>query len=137
MTNDEAYSLVAPLYDALTRPSEKDVAGLLTACLTDDWESLGSAGETSDRAHFIAKVAGFGRAIPDLAFAPQEVMVAGDRIIVRSEATGTPAGDFMGVGHSGKSFRIMTIDIHQTAAGRLTKAWHVEDWMTAVRQLRA
>lgn len=136
MTDAEARALVGPVYDALTRPGEKDVAGMLTAALADGWESLGSAGDRSDRAHFIAKDSGFGRAVPDLVFTPQEVLVAGDRIIVRSEATGTPAGDFMGVPHGGKSFRIMTIDIHQVAGGRLVQVYHVEDWMTALRQLR-
>ncbi len=62
--------------------------------------------------------------------------MAGNRIIVRSEATGTPAGDFMGVPHAGRSFRIMTIDIHTVAGGKLVRADHIEDWASAIRQLR-
>ena len=41
----------------------------------------------------------------------------------------------MGVPHGGKSFRIMSIDIHTVENGKLTRAYHVEDWMSAVRQL--
>lgn len=131
-----AETMIAPLYDALTEPATKDVVGLLAACLAPDWLSLGSAGTNADRAHFIAKVEGFGAAIPDLRFAVQEVIAAGDRIVVRSEATGTPAGPFMGVPHGGRTFRIMTIDIHTVSRGRIQSSHHVEDWLAAIAQLR-
>ena len=41
----------------------------------------------------------------------KEILVAGDRVVVRGEVTGTPAGDLFGVPHTGKSFRIMAIDM--------------------------
>ncbi len=64
-------------------------------------------------------------------------MVHGDRIIVRSEASGTPAGPFFGVPPTGKSFKIMTIDIHTIKDGKAITAHHVEDWAGALRQLQA
>jgi hypothetical protein len=42
----------------------------------------------------------------------------------------------MGVAHTGRSFRIMTLDVHTVEDGRLTRADHVEDWASAMRQLR-
>ncbi|MFO1033585.1 MAG: ester cyclase [Hyphomicrobiales bacterium] len=128
--------LIAPLYDALNEPGKKDVTALLEGCLSADWKSWGSAGSVSDRGHFIAKVKGLGAVIPDLAFAIQEVIAAGDKIVVRSEATGTPVKDFMGVPVNGKSFRITTIDIHTVRDGKSVAVHHVEDWMAAVMQLR-
>jgi predicted ester cyclase len=89
------------------------------------------------RDEFILQVQGFGKLIPDLAWEIKEVFADGDRIIVRSEASGTPAGDFMGVPHGGKRFAIMTIDIHTTADGKLVRAHHVEDWAGALRQLKS
>ena len=85
----------------------------------------------------MAQVRGFGQLIPDLAWTIKDVLVDGNRIIVRSEAGGTPAGPFMGVPQGGKSFRIMTIDIHTVDGGRLVTAHHVEDWAGAIRQLTA
>ena len=64
-------------------------------------------------------------------------METGDRVIVRGEAIGTPAGDFMGVPFGGKSFKLMSIDVHTIADGKLTRSYHLEDWMGAVRQLSA
>ena len=64
-------------------------------------------------------------------------MVDGNRIIVRSEASGTPAGPFFGAPPSGKTFKIMTIDIHTFQGGKAITAHHVEDWAGALRQLAA
>ena len=58
----------------------------------------------------------------------------GKRIIVRSEAGVAP---FVGVPPSGKSFKIMTIDIHTIKDGKAINAHHVEDWASALRQLSA
>ena len=65
----------------------------------------------------------------------KELFADGDRIIVRSESSGTPAADFMGVPHSGERFAIMTIDIHTVRDGQLITAHRVEDWAAALRQL--
>ena len=67
----------------------------------------------------------------------QEVLVAGDRIVVRGEVTGTPSGDLFGVPHSGKSFRIMAVDIQTIRDGRIAKTYHMENWLSAIGQLRA
>lgn len=79
--------------------------------------------------------AGFDKLIPDLKWDIKDVMVDGNRIIVRSEASGTPAGPFFGVPVSGKTFKIMTIDIHTIKDGKAIAAHHVEDWASALRQL--
>jgi len=51
--------------------------------------------------------------------------------------TGTPSGEFYGVPHSGKSFKIMTVDIQTIKGGKIAKTYHVEDWASALNQLRA
>jgi predicted ester cyclase len=61
----------------------------------------------------------------------------GDRVIVRGEVTGTPAGDLFGVPHTGKSFRIMAIDIQTIQDGKIARTYHIENWLSALGQLRA
>lgn len=75
--------------------------------------------------------------IPDLRWEIKDTLVDGNRIIVRSEASGTPTGPYFGVQLTGKSFRIMTIDIHTIKDGKAVTAHHVEDWAGAIRQLTA
>jgi predicted ester cyclase len=89
----------------------------------------------SSRDEVIAGVAARLKSVPDLAWQIKNVAVAGNQVTVRGEATGTPAGAFMGAAHSGKSFKVMSIDIHTIEGGRMIRSYHVEDWNGAVRQL--
>ncbi|MEM7255197.1 MAG: ester cyclase [Pseudomonadota bacterium] len=61
----------------------------------------------------------------------------GDQVVVRSRATGTPAGPLFGVDGKGKGFDILAIDIHTVANGKIVRSYHVEDWAGALRQLKA
>lgn len=109
LSAEAAKAIIAPFYDVLNKPATKNVAEIVQTAVLPEWRS----------------------------FSGEEVLVAGDRVIVRSEATGTPAGVFFGVPHGGKSFKIMAIDIHTVKDGKLVTAYHVEDWATAMRQLSA
>jgi predicted ester cyclase len=128
---------VALFYDALTAAPGKDVAGLLQQATASDWVSCGGNDVCGSRDRVIAAIAGRHKEIPDLRWTIREVLVSGDRVVVRGEATGTPAGDFLGVPHGGKSFRLMSIDVHTIQAGKIAHSYHVEDWLGAVRQLSA
>ena len=59
----------------------------------------------------------------------------GNKVVVRSRATGTPQGSFFGVDGQGKSFDILTIDIHTFKNGKIVSSHHVEDWAAALQQL--
>ena len=61
----------------------------------------------------------------------------GNRVIVRSIASGSPKGDFMGITLDGsKSFKIMTVDIHTVEGNQSKQVYHIEDWATAMKQLK-
>jgi predicted ester cyclase len=137
MNQETARAVIAPFYDCLNKPATKDVAALVTGAAAPDWRSYAGESMSKSREEFIAQVVGFGKGIPDLAWNIREVFVDGERVIVRSEATGTPAGELFGVPHTGRSFKIMTIDIHTVKNGKLVAAHHVEDWAGAIRQLTA
>lgn len=137
MNNESAARLVAPFYDALNGPATKDVAALIEGAASADWRSYSGESVSKGRDEFVKQVIGFGKMIPDLAWEIKAIYADGDHVIVRSEASGTPGGDFMGVPHAGKRFAIMTIDIHTVRDGKLVMAHHVEDWASAIRQLSA
>jgi predicted ester cyclase len=67
----------------------------------------------------------------------KDVLVSGDRVIVCGEVTGTPAGELFGVPHTGKSFRILAIDIQTVRDGKIAKTFHMENCLSALGQLRA
>ena len=74
--------------------------------------------------------------LPNFHIEMREVLVSGNRVIVRSELTGVPAGTFMGIDPQGRSFRIMTIDIHEIDGDKIIRSYHLEDWGRGLRQLR-
>jgi len=138
LTPEAARRLVTPFYDMLNQPASKDLKALADASLAPGWRSYGGEQSFKGRDEFVAQMAGFGKLIPDLAWEIKEVLVAGDRIVVRGEARGTPQGPFFGVAPpTGKAFQIMSIDIHTVRDGKIVVSHHVEDWAGAMRQLSA
>lgn len=135
MNNLEAKSFIQPFYDMLNKPQTKDLASL-ASIIAPQWRSYSGETVSKGKDEFLGQVAGFGKLIPDLEWNVKEVIAEGNKIVVRSEAKGTPQADFMGVPKSGKSFSLMTIDIHTVEGGKLVTAHHVEDWAGAIRQLK-
>jgi ketosteroid isomerase-like protein len=139
LTETQARAVIAPWYSLFNVATRGDVKTIQEQALTADYETCAGylPGECWDRDTSIKRVSGFATSIPDLKFDIKEVLVAGDRVIVRGEVSGTPAGDLFGVPHTGKSFRIMAIDIQTIKDGRIAKTFHMENWLSAIGQLRA
>jgi ketosteroid isomerase-like protein len=139
LTDAQARAAIAPWYSLFNQPVQGDMRSLQEQVLTADYESCWGylPGECWGRDASIKVVGGFAKSIPDMRFEIKEVLVAGDRVIVRGEVTGTPAGDLFGVPHTGKSFKIMAIDIQTIRDGKIAKTYHLENWLSALGQLRA
>ncbi len=138
LTPDQAKAAVFPFYDALNAAPGKDASSLVLSATAEGWQSCSADSVCAPREKVAEVVPGFSKAIPDLKWDIKEVLVSGNRVIVRGEGSGTPAGDFMGVAHSGKKFSLMSIDIHTIENGKMTgKSYHIEDWAGALRQLSA
>jgi predicted ester cyclase len=137
LTPEQANALITPFYQALTTTSPDQVATTLESVTTPAWVSCGGNEQGEARDAVIARWTKRVAILPDMRLVPREVLVSGDKIIVRGEGTGTPSGDFLGVPHSGKSYRIMTIDIHSVEGGKMVRTHHLEDWLGATRQLAA
>jgi predicted ester cyclase len=136
-TTEDARASIALFYEALNAASGKDVASLVRQATVAEWLSCGANDFCRKRDDVIAAIASRHKAIPDLKWEIKEVLVSEKRVIVRGEASGHPAGNFMGVPHGGRSFKVMSIDVHTVEGGKLVRSYHVEDWMSAIRQLSA
>ena len=135
MTNKEA--LMAFYEKALTVNSETQPAVVLANILADNFVSKGSV-EFKTKEQLTGQLGFFWKLIPDLKWEPQEIINDGNKYVVRSLASGTPNGDFMGLPTDGtKSFQIMTIDIHTIIDGKVVEVHHLEDWGTAMKQLKS
>src|SRR5262249_28134922 len=115
----------------------KDVAGVLRQATAPDWVSCGANDVCGAREQGIAAIARRHKAIPALQWEIKEGLGSRNRVTLRGEATRTPAGELMGVPHGGKSFKLMSIDVHTIEGGKIVRSYHIEDWLGAVRQLSA
>lgn len=135
MSVQDATRLVKPFYDLLGGDATIEE---VRPSYHEDWVSYYDNQNGRSMADTVGFVSGpLAKMVPDLKWSIQEVYVTKDTIVVRGEATGTPAGQsFMGSPIAGgKSFRFMSIDIHELEAGKIARTYHVEDWMGAVRQV--
>jgi predicted ester cyclase len=134
-SNARAANQVAEAYSQLfCNPCDKDLATRVGDVVSDDWkcspEPVGGSGAQG----LSDTIAFFKTFTPDLKYTPQEIIEAGDRVIVRSIVTGTPTQPIMGV-TAVRSFTINAIEIHRIANDRIVETFRVEDWARALNQI--
>ncbi|MGI4879343.1 MAG: ester cyclase [Janthinobacterium lividum] len=136
MTSEQARAIVAPLYEALNEPAKKDVVGLLAKGTNPDYRSCSTNQDCQNRDQLAERFKSFGSVIPNLHWRIIDIWTAGNRIVVRGEATGTPVAPLFGVAPTGRSFRTISIDTFTVAHGKLSTAYHVENWVAAFDQIK-
>jgi steroid delta-isomerase-like uncharacterized protein len=121
---------------ALTVNTNTSPSKALAPFLADDFISSGSV-ESKGKEQLLGQLEFFWKLIPNLKWDIQEIIQQENTYVVRSKATGTPNGNFMGLPTNGSSsFEIMTIDIHKVKDGKIQSTHHIEDWATAMKQLK-
>lgn len=137
MSAGEARAAVAPFYKALNAEFARDSPDLIREAAAPEWVSCRTNEVCNTRDEVIAGVGARHKSVPDLKWQIKDVLVSGNQVTVRGEASGTPAGEFFGAPHTGKSFKVMSIDVHTLRDGKMVRSYHIEDWMGATRQLSA
>jgi len=136
LTVEQARGIVAPLYEALNEPTEKDVPALLANATNPDYRSCSTNSDCLSRDQLAEVFTALGKIIPDLNWTIKDIWTSGNRIVVRGEATGTPTGELFGVKPTGKSFKTISIDMFTVRDGKLATAYHVENWLAAMEQIK-
>ncbi|GAL14959.1 hypothetical protein JCM19233_5973 [Vibrio astriarenae] len=137
MSDAQARALVQPFYTYLSNPLDEQAAANARSVFSQDWRSHDNNDSSKGLDETIKAVNGYGQLIPNLKWEIKDVKVAGDTIVVRGEASGTPKGEFFGVPETGNSFKIMSIDLHTVEDGKVVKSYHIENWVSAIGQLTA
>lgn len=141
LTEAQARAAIAPWYAMFNQPFQGDVAAQHDQVVAPDyrtcWMPEDVPGGCWGKEQSIKTIAGFAKSVPDMKFEIKEVLVAGNRVIVRGVVSGTPAGDFFGVPHGGKSFKTLAVDIQTIQDGKIVQTYHLENWLLALGQLRA
>jgi len=113
-------------------------ANLAQKVMSEDWIDIPAApGQPPGRKGVEFILDDLSKAFPDFRITPAEILQDGNKVVVRSELTGTQRGPFMGFPAKNRTMTIQTIDIHEFNDGKIIRTWHSEDWLTALHQLGA
>jgi predicted ester cyclase len=135
MNEEAARADLVPFDRALNAANVKDAPELVKQSTTPGWVTCRGNDLCNTRDEVMAAIGQRLRAIPDLKWEIKEVLISGNHVIVRGEATGTPTGELMGTPTNGKSFKLMSLDVHTFDGGKIARTYHVEDWQGAFRQV--
>lgn len=113
----------------------KDPA-LLDRILSENWVDIPTApGQPAGREGVKPLLAQLTTTFPDFKVSIEEILQDGNKVIVRSEITGTQRETFMGFPAKNRTMTIQAVDIHEFKDQKIVRTWHTEDWMTGLRQL--
>jgi steroid delta-isomerase-like uncharacterized protein len=74
-------------------------------------------------------------AFPDLHYTLDDMIVEGDKVVVRCTATGTHKGEFMGVPPTNRKVKVQAIAIDRVVGGKIVEEWGISDTLGLMQQL--
>ena len=77
----------------------------------------------------------FGAAFPDHHYVIEDLLVDGDRVVVRMTVRMTHKGEFMGIAATGKAASMQKIDIFRCRGGTTVEHWDAVDRLGLLQQL--
>ena len=141
LNRESAQVLVSALYGALVSSNAEEIERVLTRIATPRWQNCGD-NENENCETLSETIERWSRRSSTIANArsrwPQkEVLIVGNRIVVRGQFSGTPIAPFPGIAPNGRSFSLNTMDIHEVRNGRVVRTYHLENLASATEQLSA
>jgi predicted ester cyclase len=76
------------------------------------------------------------QAFPDYHITIEEMLVDGDMVAVRLQASGTHLNSFMGIEATGKQVSFYAFDMHRVENNCIVESWHLEDKLSLLHQLK-
>jgi steroid delta-isomerase-like uncharacterized protein len=114
----------------------KNDSTLLDKTLSENWVDIPPApGQPVGPAGAKQILVELTKTFPDLKVTIQEILQDGNKVVVRSEISGTQKAPFMGFPSKNRKLVIQAIDIHEFKGDKIVRTWHSEDWMTGLHQL--
>jgi steroid delta-isomerase-like uncharacterized protein len=105
------------------------------ALLTDDVVLIRDEEKAHGRAEFKAVLTRLRRAFPDIQYRIDDVVSAGDRLILRWEAQGTHQGEYLGVQGTGRPVSYTGITEYELRDGRIARIWVAADLLSLLKRL--
>lgn len=120
-------------YDAFSQGD----ADILDKILAPEWESISpNPGQEPGRDGFKPFVTNSSKVFADMRITNDDIIEAGNKVVVRSTIEGVNVGSFAGFPAKNRPIKIMAIDIHEfNDDGMVIRTWHLEDWLAGLFQM--
>lgn len=147
-TNTASPNILVDFYQAFTTGD----ASSLDHVFAPDWiDHTPLAGRVNTLDGIKGAVVGLGGALSNTIVAMDDVIIQGDKLVVRWHITGIQSGLMFGQSATGKQISFFAIDIHRVAYGtpedilghsenrnaRIIESWHLEDNLSLLAQIGA
>lgn len=133
MEADEMRAIAHRFYTEVLNQGKLDVIDELVA--EDFTEHEEMPGLPTDKEAPRAFVGMMREGFPDFNATIEDMIVEGDKLVVRARMSGTHKGEFMGIPPTGNKFDVHAIDVVAMRNGKVTDHWGVTDSMTMMQQL--
>ena len=115
---------------------EKNDPAILDEVLAKDWRDIPPAPAQPPGPEGAKQIlVELWTTFPDLGIKIEDILQAGNKVVVRSTISGTQKGALLGYPAKNRRMTIQAVDIHEVKDGKITQTWHTEDWMTGFHQL--
>src|SRR5262245_30801922 len=132
-TPEENKAVIRRFYDEVLN---KGNLALADEMLSDDFVDRSPVpGQASDREGFKQVIAMFHAAFPDVRLRIEDLVMEGDRGVVRDTFTGTQRGELMGIPATDKRVEFGSIHIGRFVGGKVAEHWVVWDTLGMMQQL--
>jgi len=128
-----AQVLAARRYDTFWATGDENLAR--TALAPDFVDRTLPAGRPQGIDGALAASQGFHAAVPDIRCDIEQLVVAGDRVVVHLRFTGHFTGKFKQVNGQGQVVDFIATDIYRIVNGRIAENWHLEDNLSFLEQM--
>jgi steroid delta-isomerase-like uncharacterized protein len=109
---------------------------LLRAVVADDWQYIPALShDQSGPDQLIPAFRNMAIGLPDMKIELLDVLISDDRVAVRASVSGTQTGPIMGVAATSKPVQFAIHAFHEVKNGKITRTWHLEDWLSMFRQI--
>jgi predicted ester cyclase len=79
----------------------------------------------------------FRVAFPDAYYSIDDLIAAGDRVVLRTTTRATHRGEFQGVPRTDRQVEFTGLVIYRLRDGKIAESWGEIDFLRLIRQLRA
>ena len=111
---------------------------LLDEVLHPDWEDIPlPPGISRGRENYKPVIGWLRGVLSGFTVTHEDIVVAGNRVAVRSVSRGRHTGEMLGIPATGRQVEFRAFDFHRLEDGQIVQSWHLEDFYDLLRQLGA